>query len=616
MRKYNIIKYIIDLSVWAFMPILIFYIKYDFQEVINHPLFIFTFAFQTTLKAFVIFLLKWHKTSWRWISTSDFISIALGISVVSISLVFINLILGLPLSDILLEGLFSFVTLISARFFVRFYVEREVIAFNIHKKHRASRIIIIGTGDNAVKVAKEMLRNPNGGRIPIGYLDDNEAKLDQIVTGLPVLGKISDLPEIISKYSIDEILIAIPSTINGLIRQVVDMSINIGVKYKIIPDLKEILAGRFSISMIREVDVEDLLRREVINIHNPDIEAYLHNKLVLVTGAGGSIGSEIVRQIATLNPAGLILLGRGENSIYLIEQEIKRNYPHIPLYPIICDVRDISKLETVFIKYQPSVVFHAAAHKHVPLMEMHPDEAILNNVLGTKNITKMALKYSVRHLVNISTDKAVNPTSVMGASKRVAEYIVSNAALEAKANQNFVSVRFGNVLGSRGSVVPLFKNQIKMGGPVTVTHPEMTRYFMTIPEASQLVLQAGGLSGNGNVYVLDMGQPVKIIDLARDLIRLSGFEPEVDIPIVLTGMRPGEKLYEELLTAEEGTMSSQHEKIFVARNSTISKDILREQLEILLQCAMSRDTLAICNTLKVLIPTFVNPYETHVKEVK
>ena len=327
----------------------------------------------------------------------------------------------------------------------------------------------------------------------------------------------------------------------------------------------EILSGNVLISQLRDVEVEDLLRREPVEMDREGIAEYLRGKIVLVTGGGGSIGSEIIRQVANFMPGKVVLLGRGENSLYEFERELERACPALVHETVVADIRNREKLEQVFARFRPQVVFHAAAHKHVPLMEANPDEAVFNNVIGTKNLVDMALKFGVERFVNISTDKAVNPTSVMGASKRLSEFLVKWAATQAAAGQSFVSVRFGNVLGSRGSVVPIFKNQIRLGGPVTVTHPEVKRFFMTIPESAQLVLEAARLGENGCVYVLDMGEPIRIIDLARDLIRLSGFEPEMDIPITFTGLRPGEKLFEELLTPDEGGAATRHDQIFVTQ---------------------------------------------------
>ncbi|NPA31298.1 MAG: polysaccharide biosynthesis protein, partial [Chloroflexi bacterium] len=438
---------------------------------------------------------------------------------------------------------------------------------------------------------------------PVAFLDDDPAKQGSTILGVPVWGPLDRLPEAVRHLKVDEVLISMPSAPGAVVRKIIHACQEIGVAYRTIPALHEILSGQVLINQIRPVKVEDLLRREPVQLDLDSIASYLSGKVVLVTGAGGSIGSEIVRQVIRFKPRFMVLLGRGENSLYELEKEIRFRWPDLPYALVVADVRDETRLRQIFQRFRPQIVFHAAAHKHVPLMEANPEEAILNNVFGTQNVVQAALDFGVERLVNISTDKAVNPTSVMGASKRVAEYIVQAAAAQARPEQVLVSVRFGNVLGSRGSVVPLFQEQIRRGGPVTVTHPEMRRYFMTIPEAAQLVLQAAGLGDNGAVYVLDMGEPVKIVDLARDLIRLSGFSEE-DIPIVFTGQRPGEKLFEELLTAEEGVTSSRHEKIFVARTPPVAREWLEPRLERLYQAARAGDAAAIRQVLQEMIPTY------------
>jgi len=403
------------------------------------------------------------------------------------------------------------------------------------------------------------------------------------------------------------VLIAMPSAPGEIIRRVVDLAREAGVEHRTIPGFYEILSGKALISQFRDVDVEDLLRREPVRSDKHGIASYIAGKRVLVTGAGGSIGSEIVRQIAPFHPESVILLGRGENSLYEFEREFDQAFPDITYHTIVADIRHRDRIEYVYRTYHPQVVFHAAAHKHVPLMEANPDEAVTNNVLGTQNVAELALQYGVERFVNISTDKAVNPTSLLGATKRIAEKIVTILAARAGENQAFVSVRFGNVLGSRGSVVPVFKKQIERGGPLTVTHPDVSRYFMTIPEACLLVLEAGRLAGNCSVYVLDMGEPIKIIDLARDLIRLSGLEPDHDISIEYVGLRPGEKLYEELLTAEEGVDSSRHEKIFVARlTNHLDHAVFYAALDNLYIAANQRNEVEIRHLIKELIPTFHN----------
>jgi len=488
------------------------------------------------------------------------------------------------------------------RMLYRLYFEHRGYKKTIHAVE-PKKILIVGAGEAGVLIAKEMLRHPEAGLKPEGFLDDDPAKSGTKILGLPVFGPIDSLPIEVKNHKIQEVLIAIPSGDGRLVRRIVELSRNTRVSYRIIPGVYQVLSGAVSISQIRNVDIEDLLGREPVKLDIDAISKYLMGKSILVTGAGGSIGSEIVRQVARFNPGKMILLGRGENSLFELELEIKTSFPGLQYELVIADVQNRQKLERVFKEFRPQVVFHAAAHKHVPMMEVNVDQAIINNVGGTKNVAELALKWGVEHFVNISTDKAVNPTSVMGASKRIAEMVVRNIASKAKPGQTFVSVRFGNVLGSRGSVIPIFKRQIASGGPVTVTHPEMKRYFMTIPEAAQLVLQAAALPYNGKVYVLDMGEPVMIKNLAEDLIKLSGFTPYEDIDIVYTGLRPGEKLFEELLMAEEGTVESPHEKIFIANQNGIDESF-EEKLEYLLKIAQDGDKEEILSVIKMIVPTF------------
>jgi FlaA1/EpsC-like NDP-sugar epimerase len=362
-----------------------------------------------------------------------------------------------------------------------------------------------------------------------------------------------------------------------------------------------------TVSRIRDVGIDDLLRRPPIKLDTDSILGYLKGKTVMVTGAGGSIGSELVRQICRFSPQRLVLYGHGENSIYQLERELDRTWPSVPYVSVIGAVQNVVRLEHIFRTLEPDVVFHAAAHKHVPLMEFNPEEAVFNNVVGSRNLVDLALEHGVSHFVNVSTDKAVNPTSVMGASKRLVELLVQQASRRARPGQVFVSVRFGNVLGSRGSAVPVFKQQIKDGGPVTITHPDMVRYFMTIPEASQLVLQASALGRNGEIFILDMGEPVKVIDLARDLIRLSGLEPNVDIAIEYTGIRPGEKLVEELMTEHERNGQTEHEKIFIARPSGVESERSEATITRLVEAAMRGDGVEIRRLLGVTVPALVAP---------
>jgi FlaA1/EpsC-like NDP-sugar epimerase len=504
----------------------------------------------------------------------------------------------IPRSIPLIDGMLLLIAWGAARLLVRLFLEG-----NVRRKGRGQnkRVLVIGAGDAGTMIVREMLRHPESCLTPVGFLDDDPGKWNTTFVGYPVFGPVKRLAAVARGQSVDEILIAIPSVQGDAIRSILETAHRVKVPARIIPGIWEVLSGKVNISSIRNVEVEDLLNRDPVRLDLDAIAGYIRGKTILITGAGGSIGSEIVRQMLPFDPKQLVLVGRGENSLFQIEQEL-RNIHHVRnITTVVADVRNRERLRRVFEAHSPRVVFHAAAHKHVPLMEENPEEAILNNVFGTQNLAELALEHAVEVFVNISTDKAVNPTSVMGASKRVAEMIVRSAAEKALPGRAFVSVRFGNVLGSRGSVIPTFKEQIRRGGPVTVTHPEMTRYFMTIPEAAQLVLQAGGMKRNGSVFVLDMGQPVKIIDLASDLIRLSGFEPGTDIDIVFSGIRPGEKLFEELLTAEEGTEASRFKKIFVARNNGLPAE-LPELLEELRQAAEEENGRAIREKLGKLIP--------------
>lgn len=460
-------------------------------------------------------------------------------------------------------------------------------------------VLIIGAGDAGAVIARELQRYHTEGRKVVGFIDDAPAKQNQEMFGVKVLGGRFSIKENVIANNVDEIIIALPSVKGEEVRKIVDICKQTDCKLKILPGIYEIINGKASVSKLRDVQIEDLLGREPIHLDNTAVKDYIADKVVLVTGGGGSIGSEICRQVAKMGPKKLLMMGKGENSIYEIHQEMLNTHPELKVVPIIADVRDCQRMEDIMAYFHPQVIFHAAAHKHVPLMEYQPIEAVKNNVWGTKVVAETADKFGVETFVMISTDKAVNPTSVMGCTKRVAEMFVQS--MNAISKTRFVAVRFGNVLGSRGSVIPLFKKQIAKGGPVTVTHPDMKRYFMTIPEASQLVLQAGAMAKGGEVFVLDMGTPVKISDLAKDLIRLSGLTPDVDIKIKYTGLRPGEKLFEELLSAEDGTEQTDHEKIFIAR----IKEIPKAQMDVYVEELLSHTNEdAVVETLKKVVPTY------------
>lgn len=459
--------------------------------------------------------------------------------------------------------------------------------------------LIIGAGDAGATIAREIERYHKRSRKVIGFIDDDESKFNRLMGGVRILGNRHDIPSIVKENKVKEIIIAMPSVTRNEIRKIMEICSPLKCKVNTLPGMYQLLDDEVLVSHLHPVSIEDLLERDEVRLDMDIVEHYIRNKVVLVTGAGGSIGSEICRQIMRVGPKQLLLLGHGENSIYLINQELKNIYKDGPIIPIIADIRDKQQLDQIFTQYNPQVIFHAAAHKHVPLMEIQPMAAVLNNIYGTRNVADVAGRHGVERFVMISTDKAVNPTSVMGATKRVAEKVI--ISMNDTYDTKYITVRFGNVLGSRGSVIPLFKKQIEAGGPVTVTDPEMTRYFMTIPEASQLVLQAGAMGKGGEVFLLDMGEPVKIIDLARNMIRLSGLEPDKDIHIKITGLRPGEKKYEELLTSEEGTNRTNHTKIFEAPLDTVDRDWLIDKIATFDSCETDMDVIGV---LQDIIPTY------------
>lgn len=466
------------------------------------------------------------------------------------------------------------------------------------------RILVVGAGQGGETIIREIRRNMNLPIEVVGLVDDDPSKLHQIILGAQVLGSTENLGHIVKEYAIDEIIIAIPSASGTDLRRIVQFCQNTKVRFKTLPGLQDIISGKLAHLQLRDIAIEDLLRRAPSEINISEIAAYLTGKAVLITGAGGSIGSEICRQILPFQPSALFLLGHGENSIFNVHQELLRHpaLGNIKLVPVITDIQDHEKLTMLFKKNNIHIVFHAAAHKHVPLMELNPEEAVKNNIIGTKNIVDVSHNAKIERFVMISTDKAVNPTSVMGVSKRVAEKILKCYAK--RSSTRFVAVRFGNVLGSRGSVIPMFKQQIEAGGPVTITHPNMIRYFMTIPEASKLVVQAGAYGKGGEVFILDMGEPVRILDLAEDLIRLSGLEIGRDIEIKFTGVRPGEKLYEELLTASEGITATRNSKIYIAKAEEVDEELLKEQLTRLVQAAQTANPNSITKLFKEIEPSY------------
>jgi len=471
----------------------------------------------------------------------------------------------------------------------------------------AKNLIIIGAGDAGEKIFREIRDNARLQYRVVGFLDDNSTKVGRKIHGIPILGYISDIKGAASKVKADEALIAVPSANSKQMRRIIEICKSSGLDFNTIPGMGELINGKVTVNAIREVAYRDLLGREIIKLEETKIGAYLENQVVIVTGAGGSIGSELCRQICRFNPAKIILFERAESPLYAIELELKHNFKNIKVVSVLADIQNTNQLEKSFDAHVPQIVFHAAAYKHVPILESQPWKAIDNNVLGTRNLIDVSVKHKVLRFVFVSTDKAVRPANVMGASKRLSEMLVQSQNRGQISQTKYMIVRFGNVVGSVGSVVPLFKKQIQSGGQVTVTHPEVTRFFMTIPEACQLILQAGAMGEGGETFILDMGTPIKIVDMARDLIRLSGFEPDVDIKIEIIGLRPGEKLYEELLTEGENIFPTRHEKIMVIKGGECDPIQLNGCIADLSRLAQFQDAAGIKTKLREIVREYNLP---------
>lgn len=559
-----------------------------------------------------------YKPMWQYAAAQEFRKLGTAIIFATIGLIGLSVLLKIAWVLFLIDGFYNFALIGFTKFSKQiFQKDRRIVSTspqntkgsdgvnalsNLPARKPPTKVLIVGAGETGIGVLRELRNHPEKGYIPVGFIDDAPRKLGRTVAGLEVLGATRDLTYIARKREIDEVVIAIPSAPGGKIREIIRQCKYRGCQFKIVPNIHAILEGRASVSHIREVRFEDLLNRSISQMDMAEVSKYLSGKRVMVTGAGGSIGSELCRQVAKLNPELLILFGRGENSIYHTDIELREFEPELNRALIIGDIRDNAKVSQITRKYQPHIIFHAAAHKHVKFMENHPDEAVKNNILGTQNLIDAAIKHNVEAFILVSSDKAVNPTSVYGASKRVTEKLI-----QCKAKQNgtrFIAVRFGNVIGSRASVLPNFKRQIAKGGPVTVTHREATRYFMTIPEAVQLLIQAGAMGNGGEILMLDMGEPIKILDLAQDLIRLSGLEVDRDIKIAFTGLEPGEKLYEELLTPKEGVTATKHQRIFVAQLEAIEERQLLSQINELSQLSDALDAEGIVAKFQELVPTY------------
>ncbi|MDT3698294.1 MAG: nucleoside-diphosphate sugar epimerase/dehydratase [Thermincola sp.] len=600
---------ILDALIIAAAVTLAYFLRFDFQ--VRRPYFEllpYVAAAHIMLNFFAFKWAKIYRRVWQYASIGELVSLVKATTlseiifyVFQMTVQFYKPELVVPRSIYLLAWLLVTVGVGASRLSWRMFRDSYL---KIQPHHRQT--MIIGAGKAGALIAKELKHTPTSELYPVAFIDDDQAKLGLEIMGLPVVGGRDRIIEAAEQLHIKKIIIAMPSASKAEIAKLIDICKQTKAKIKILPRVSDLISGKISVNMIREVSLEDLLGRDPVQVDLAGIANYVTGQVVLVTGAGGSIGSELCRQVVPFNPKQLLLLGHGENSIYDVELELLKLFPSLKLQTIIADIQDRARISEIFDNYRPSVVFHAAAHKHVPLMERDPSEAVKNNIFGTRNLAECAHEFKASRFVMVSTDKAVNPASVMGATKRAAEMIVQG--MDRSSSTKFVAVRFGNVLGSRGSVVPLFKRQIQEGGPITITHPEMVRYFMTIPEAVQLVIQAGALANGGEVFILDMGKPVKIADLAKDLIRLSGLRVGEDINIIYTGIRPGEKLFEEILTSEEGISATRHNRIFIGKPTDFSLDEFHFMVKKMEQLIAKKNAPGRGQEIKALLKQIVPTY--------
>lgn len=611
-----------DLITFSLSPSISLLIRFDGEfSLLNNIKYVGMITFAFLLIKLVVFW--WdgiYKRLWNLASIDEMVHLAVsGVIIAALQFMFLSFGKTLqiegsqlfPYSLSLIDAVIAMMIASSFRFSIRF-TQRAIQRWYFFNE-RGTEVLIMGAGEAGALLLSEIQKNKNYKLHPVGFIDDDLSKVGMRIRGVPVLGTTKDIIPLVHKHSIKRVLFAIPTASGEVVRKIMGICNSEGLEIQTLPSILEIIDGRVNVNKLRNIRIEDLLRREVFDCGNLELSKFLHDKRILITGAGGSIGSEIVRQVSRLSPAEIVLLGHGENSIFDIEQEFKdlslskdyagRKLPNI--IPIICDIKDFHFLESVFSQYKPQIVFHAAAHKHVPLMEVNTFEAIKNNVYGTRNLVELSSKYNVMKFVLISSDKAVNPTNVMGATKRIAELLMLNESK--KSITSFCAVRFGNVLGSRGSVVHTFQKQIKAGGPITITHPDIMRYFMTIPEAVKLVLEACTISENGEIFVLDMEQPIKIIDLAKDMIRLSGLKEGEDIEIKFTALRPGEKLFEELFVKSEVYGKTKHSKIFIAKNASINiPNGLDDHLMFFDEILKEFDERALLEHMLKIVPEFVH----------
>jgi len=599
----KISKIIFDGVLLALAYVSAYFLRFDFH--IPQPYLVYlqqTIPIAILLNLAFINLMRMNQSEWRYSSVQDLVNLFGATTAGWISFIiyiyFFNL-GAIPRSVLFIFWAISIIYLGGARLFPRILLKLRA-RFASGKKH----VLVIGAGDAGEMIIRQMKNDPDLGYYPVALIDDNPKKQNIKIHGIKVRGTTRDLGKIVAKKSIDEIIISTPSAHPKEMRQIVEACEKTGIDFKTVPGPKEIVNGLVKVEQIRQVKVEDLLDRNPIEIDLDHIRQYLKHKTVLITGAGGSIGSELARQILQLNPQKLICLDRTENSLFYLDYELQELQQPTQYEVVIADILNTEKIKMILAETQPDIVFHAAAYKHVPLMESHPEEAVSNNIFGTLNMMKLAEEAQVEKFVLISTDKAVNPSSVMGASKRMAELILQSYSAQAKIK--LLTVRFGNVLGSFGSVVPLFQKQIAQGGPVTITDPEMVRFFMTIPEAVKLILQSAKMSNGNDIYVLDMGEPIKLINIAHRVIKLSGFEPEVDIPIKIVGRRPGEKLFEELWNIQEVPLQTDHPRISMAIGSHYNHwELMMHNINVLKEHVRTHNSKGILKKLQEIIPEYV-----------
>jgi FlaA1/EpsC-like NDP-sugar epimerase len=560
------------------------------------------------IKILTFYFFDLYHGMWRYTSLTDLIEIGKAVTISSIIIVlltlFANRAAGFSRSVFILDWGLTLFLISGSRAGIRVYFWFGAGEENIRNNSKGKKLLIIGAGDAGEKICREIHDNPNLGYRVMGFIDDEPLKVNRKIHGIPVLGNRDEIQYFAEQTGAEELLIAMPSISSKDMRSIVALCKETGVPFKTVPGMGELIDGKVTVKAIRDVSYNDLLGREQVNLDEERIGRFLKGKRVLITGAGGSIGSELCRQVCRYSPEAIILYERAESPLYEIELELKEDYQYVRIVPRLADILDIGQLKIVFDEERPHVVLHAAAYKHVPMLELNPWEAMRNNVIGTRNVIESAREFKVGRFVLVSTDKAVRPVNVMGASKRIAELLVQAQNGRGLSDTSFITVRFGNVVGSVGSVVPLFKRQIEKGGPVTVTHPDITRYFMTIPEACQLILQAGSMGEGGEIFILEMGIPIKIADMAEDLIRLSGFEPHVDIDIRYIGLRPGEKLMEELITDGEGIVETSHEKIMVLKGQTCEIEKLNGRIDEIMELAAKEDGEGIKRKLREMLPEY------------